>query len=155
MKGAARGGHVHIARFLHESGAHSSAKDWVSVIKSYTDARKHRSQNIRFIPFILDENMLDIRTHLTQSPEVLHEIVIGLCNAEDVAAIRLFAAHGMPMFGDFYSGGYFLYPMYFAKVLASQKLKETLEELGAPEYEGPMTQRQNRQSLLDRYPFSP
>ncbi|KAK7934564.1 hypothetical protein PG985_000059 [Apiospora marii] len=155
MKGAARGGHVDIARILHESGAHPSANEWVRIIKTYIDAGKHQSQNGMFISFILDENMLDIRMHLSQSPRTLHDIVTLLCNAEDVAAIRLFAAHGMPMFGDFYSGAQWVSPMYIAMILASQELKKALEELGAPEYGEAVQWRVNGHSFLHYRPFSP
>ncbi|KAK7964471.1 ankyrin repeat containing protein [Apiospora saccharicola] len=155
MEGAARGGHVGIARILHEAGAHPSAEDWVRVIKSYTYARMCKAQNGRFISFILDENMLDIHKYLRQSPRVLYEMIFSLCYAEDVAAVRLFSAHGMPMFGALYSKRCRSSPMYIAKVLASQELKETLKELGAPGCERPVAVRPNRQPYYQQYPFSP
>lgn len=157
MRGAARGGHVGIARILHELGVHPPAGFWLTVIHGYTLGRQHGAQNGEFISFILDGNMLDIDMQLKQYRRELYWMVYDLCLAEDIRAIRLFAAHGMPLFGDFYSMNPGLAPMDVAELNgSSDELKEALQELGVPPVPRTYHSAQHdRQPGFQQYPFSP
>ncbi|KAK8112443.1 hypothetical protein PG984_012969 [Apiospora sp. TS-2023a] len=148
MKSAACGGHIGIARIHLEFGVYLAPIQWARVIKAYAMARRFGSQNVGFISFLLDENLVNISKGLTQYPQALYKMVYWLCLAGDVAAIRLFAAHGMPMFGDFYTGLSALAPINIAAVRSSPELREVLKELGAPEPRNRAAGFDNEQSTI-------
>ncbi|KAK8078762.1 hypothetical protein PG994_002569 [Apiospora phragmitis] len=130
MDAAALGGHVGIIRILLEAGVDPSPAEWRDIIRTYMDARRRGVRDGGFIRFLLEENLVDISMYLRLYPQTLYLVFCTLCCAGDVAAVRLFAAHGMPLFGGFYSGIRCWTPMDVATDSGSQELIEALEELG-------------------------
>ncbi|KAK7993124.1 hypothetical protein PG991_016303 [Apiospora marii] len=154
MKAAATGGHVGIARIILDAGVTPSPEQWRRVVGRYTRGRECGSQSCGFIRFLLDENHLNISMYLRHYPQELFEMVRDLSCAGDVAAVKLFAAHGMPMYGNFYSGTRRWTPMDFAATHGLHPLIEALEELGAPRPEYPAL-APRRGTITSHHPFSP
>ncbi|KAK6836929.1 hypothetical protein PG987_007424 [Apiospora arundinis] len=136
-------GHVGTARVILDAGRRLlrlSPYQWHCVIRRYClgkDLGYVRAGG--FVQLLLETKAIDVPVYVRKHPKFIYDMVIDLVVAKDVAAVKAFATHGMPMHGDFYSPKERKStPMDIAESVGASELVDALAELGVPRRSSPV-----------------